>query len=39
METAWWMILYPGFAIFVAVFSYNILGEGLRDHFNPKLKR
>jgi peptide/nickel transport system permease protein len=39
IETAWWLILFPGFAIFTAVFSYNILGEGLRDYFNPKLKR
>lgn len=39
IHTAWWMILYPGLAIFLAVFSYNILGEGLRDYFNPRLKK
>jgi peptide/nickel transport system permease protein len=39
ISTAWWMVLYPGLAIFAAVFSYNILGEGLRDYFNPRLKR
>lgn len=39
ISTAWWMILFPGLAIFIAVFSYNILGEGLRDYFNPRLKR
>jgi ABC-type dipeptide/oligopeptide/nickel transport system permease subunit len=26
-------------AIFISVFGYNILGEGLRDYLNPKLKR
>jgi len=39
IHTAWWMVFYPGLAIFLAVFSYNILGEGLRDYFNPRLKR
>jgi peptide/nickel transport system permease protein len=38
ISTAWWMIFFPGLAIFIAVFSYNILGEGLRDYFNPRLK-
>jgi peptide/nickel transport system permease protein len=39
IDTAWWMVMFPGFAIFISVFAYNILGEGLRDHLNPKLKR
>ena len=39
ISTAWWMIFYPGLAIFLAVFSYNILGEGLRDYFNPRLRK
>jgi peptide/nickel transport system permease protein len=39
IDTAWWLILFPGLAIFFAVFSCNILGEGLRDQFNPKLKK
>lgn len=39
IHTAWWMVFYPGLAIFIAVFSYNILGEGLRDYFNPRLKK
>ncbi len=39
IETAWWLVIYPGMAIFIAVFSYNILGEGLRDFFNPRLKK
>ena len=38
IESAWWMLAFPGLAIFVSVFSYNLLGEGLRDMLNPKLK-
>ena len=38
IHSAWWMIAFPGLAIFVSVFGYNILGEGLRDRLNPKLK-
>ena len=39
IETGWWLTAFPGLAIFLAVFSYNLLGEGLRDFFNPKLSR
>jgi peptide/nickel transport system permease protein len=39
INTAWWLIAFPGTAIFLAVFGYNILGEGLRDFLNPKLRR
>ncbi len=39
IHTAWWLILFPGVAIFLTVFSLNLLGEGLRDLFNPKLKK
>jgi peptide/nickel transport system permease protein len=39
INSAWWMIAFPGMAIFLSVFGYNILGEGLRDYLNPKLKR
>ncbi len=33
-----WMIGLPGFAIFLAVAAYNLVGEGLRDALDPKLK-
>jgi peptide/nickel transport system permease protein len=33
-----WMILLPGFAIFMAVAAYNLVGEGLRDALDPRLK-
>ncbi|MBI3511461.1 MAG: ABC transporter permease [Bacteroidetes bacterium] len=36
---AWWMIVYPGLAIFLVVTIYNLIGEGLRDALDPKLKK
>jgi peptide/nickel transport system permease protein len=33
----WWIALYPGWAIFLTVFSYNLIGEALRDALDPKL--
>ncbi|MGL5889338.1 MAG: ABC transporter permease subunit [Bacteroidia bacterium] len=36
---AWWMIVCPGIAIFITVTIYNLIGDGLRDAFDPKLKR
>jgi ABC-type dipeptide/oligopeptide/nickel transport system permease subunit len=35
----WWLSLFPGLAIFIAVTAYNLIGEGLRDAIDPKLKR
>lgn len=35
---AWWLIVYPGIAIFLTVTVYNLIGEGLRDALDPKLK-
>ena len=34
----WWIALYPGLAIFLTVFAYNLIGEALRDAIDPKLK-
>jgi len=36
IQTAWWLALFPGLAIFVTVSAYNILGEGLRDATDPR---
>ncbi len=36
IEVAWWLSLYPGLAIFLTVMGYNLLGEGLRDVFDPR---
>ena len=36
MDTAPWMAVWPGLAIFVLVLSFNLLGDGLRDALDPK---
>jgi peptide/nickel transport system permease protein len=38
LQTAWWLSAFPGLAIFVTVTSYNLVGEGLRDAADPRLK-
>ena len=38
METAWWLSVFPGCAILLTVLGYNLLGEGLQDVLNPRLK-
>jgi len=35
----WWMAAFPGGAIFLTVFSYNLMGEALRDAVDPQLSR
>ncbi len=37
--SAWWLVLFPGLAIFVTVTVYNLIGEGLRDALDPKQKK
>jgi peptide/nickel transport system permease protein len=34
----WWIALYPGLAIFLTVFAYNLIGEALRDALDPKMQ-
>ncbi len=34
---AWWLVVFPGIAIFITVTVYNLIGEGLRDAMDPKL--
>jgi peptide/nickel transport system permease protein len=36
---AWWISVFPGLAILVTVLSYNLLGEGIRDIIDPRLRR
>jgi len=38
IEIAWWLSFYPGVAIFITVMGYNILGEGIRDAIDPRLR-
>ena len=35
----WWLTMFPGLAIFFTVTAYNLLGEGLRDAIDPKLRK
>ena len=37
--SAWWVVTFPGLAILVTVLAINLVGDGLRDAFDPKLKR
>lgn len=36
---AWWMAIFPGFAIFITVTIFNLIGEGLTDAMDPRLKQ
>lgn len=38
IEVAWWLSVYPGCAILITVLGYNLLGEGLRDVLDPRLR-
>ena len=35
----WWLTIFPGLAIFLTVTAYNLVGEGLRDAIDPKLRK
>jgi peptide/nickel transport system permease protein len=39
IDIAWWLSLYPGLAILITVVGYNLLGEGIRDLLDPRLKK
>lgn len=39
LPEAWWFATFPGLAIFAAVFGFNLLGDGLRDIVDPRLRR
>jgi peptide/nickel transport system permease protein len=36
IQFAWWLSLFPGLAILITVLGYNLLGDGLRDAYNPR---
>ncbi len=38
LGSAWWLSVFPGLAILITVLGYNLLGEGVRDAFDPRLK-
>ena len=37
--SAWWLAIFPGMAIFVTVLIFNLIGEGLTEALNPKLRK
>jgi peptide/nickel transport system permease protein len=39
LTSAWWMSVIPATAIFVVVLAFSLFGDGLRDAFDPKLRR
>ncbi|NNG05591.1 MAG: ABC transporter permease subunit [Inquilinus sp.] len=39
IQSAWWVVTFPGLAILITVLAFNLLGDGLRDALDPKLKR
>ncbi|WP_127959864.1 dipeptide ABC transporter permease DppC [Serratia microhaemolytica] len=38
-QTAWWVVTFPGVAILLTVLAFNLMGDGLRDALDPKLKQ
>ena len=38
LTTAWWLATFPGLAILVTVLGINLLGDGLRDVLDPRLR-
>ncbi|QIQ20855.1 dipeptide ABC transporter permease DppC [Zophobihabitans entericus] len=38
-QSAWWVVAFPGIAILLTVLAFNLMGDGLRDALDPKLKQ
>ena len=36
---AWWVVTFPGLAILVTVLAINLIGDGLRDAIDPKMRK
>jgi peptide/nickel transport system permease protein len=39
LRAAWWLCAIPGVAILLTVLAINLVGEGLNDALNPRLRR
>jgi peptide/nickel transport system permease protein len=39
LRTNWWVATFPGAAIFVTVLGFNLVGDSLRDYFDPRLRQ
>jgi peptide/nickel transport system permease protein len=38
LRSAWWVSLFPGSLVFLSVMAFNLLGDGLRDAFDPRMR-
>jgi dipeptide transport system permease protein len=38
LQRAWWVVTFPGLAILLTVLAFNLMGDGLRDALDPKMK-
>jgi dipeptide transport system permease protein len=39
VQSAWWVVTFPGLAVLITVLAFNLAGDGLRDALDPRLKR
>jgi dipeptide transport system permease protein len=39
VQRAWWVVTFPGLIILITVLAFNLMGDGLRDALDPKLKQ
>ncbi len=39
VQSAWWVVTFPGLAILLTVLGFNLMGDGLRDALDPRLRR
>jgi peptide/nickel transport system permease protein len=39
LRTNWWVVTFPGMAIFISVLGFNLVGDSLRDYFDPRLRQ
>ena len=39
LATAPWLVFFPGIAIVISAIGFNLLGDGLRESLDPRLKR
>ena len=37
-QGSWWPLLFPGLAIMLTVIGFNLIGDGLRDSLDPRLR-
>jgi peptide/nickel transport system permease protein len=38
-QGSWWMSVFPGFVLAFTIFSFNMVGDGLQDRFDPRRNR